>query len=127
MDKENKISEAELEVMKVLWEAERPVSSGTISKKLQERMGWDRSTVRTLIKRLHEKKAILQEKQDVYFYLPAVSEAEYLESQTKSFIKKLYGGSVKNLVASLVQNYDLSMEDIEEIKEFIKAEGAKNE
>lgn len=127
MDKENKISEAELEVMKVLWEAGQPVATGSICKLLQERMGWDRSTVRTLIKRLQEKKAILQEKQDVYCYLPAVSEAEYLEAQTKSFIKRLYGGSVKNLVASLVQNMDLSLEDIEEIKEFIKTGGAKDE
>lgn len=123
----NKISEAEFEIMKILWRAEQPVSTNDIYKQLQERMGWDRSTVRTLIKRLLEKTAIAQEKLDVYCYLPVISETEYLNIQTKSFIGRLYGGSVKSLVASLVQNNDLSHEDIEELKEFLKLESDKNE
>jgi BlaI family penicillinase repressor len=127
MNKANKISEAELAVMKILWDADQPVSTNTIYKHLQDQMGWDRSTVRTLIKRLHEKEAITQKKLDVYCYLPAISEAEYLNVQTKSFIERLYGGSVKNLVASLVQNSDLSPEDIEELKEFLKSGGNRHE
>lgn len=121
MSEINKISEAELEVMKILWKADQPVSTNIIYKKLLEQMGWDRSTVRTLIKRLHKKEAIIEKMLDVYCYLPAVSEAEYLNSQTKNFIKRLYGGNVKNLVASLVQNHDLSTEDIEELKEFLQS------
>lgn len=120
MAKETKISEAELEVMKILWEANIPVSTNNICKKLQEQTGWDRSTVRTLIKRLLEKGAIIQEKQEVYCYSAALSEAEYLNAQTKSFVSRLYGGSVKNLVASLVQNNELSPEDIEELREFLR-------
>jgi BlaI family penicillinase repressor len=127
MNKANKISEAELAVMKILWDADQPVSTNTIYKQLQDQMGWDRSTVRTLIKRLHEKKAITQKKLDVYCYLPAISETEYLNVQTKNFIERLYGGSVKNFVASLVQNSDLSPEDIEELKEFLKSGGNQHE
>jgi len=44
-----------------------------------------------------------------------------LDTQTKSFIERLYGGSVKSLAASLVQSHNLSMEDIEELKEFVKS------
>lgn len=127
MNRVNKISEAEFEVMKILWAASRPVSTNTICKQLQEQMGWDRSTVRTLIKRLCEKEAIIQEKLNVYCYVPAISETEYLDTQTKSFIKRLYGGSVKNLVASLVHNHNLSKEDIEELKEFLRSEGGQSE
>ena len=127
MDKVNKISEAELEVMKILWDADQPLSTHTICKQLQEQMGWDRSTVRTLIKRLVEKAAIIQKKLDVYCYLPAISETEYLNAQTKSFINRLYGGSVKYLVASLVQDENLTPEDIEELKAFLKSGGERSE
>lgn len=127
MNKTHKISEAELEVMKILWGVDQPLSTNYIYQQLKDRMGWDRSTVRTLIKRLYEKKAIIQEKLDVYCYLPAISEVEYLDRQTKNFIKNLYGGSVKNLVTSLVQNYGLTQEDIEELKAFIKSEGERHE
>jgi BlaI family penicillinase repressor len=127
MNKVNRISEAELEVMKILWEASEPVSTNSICKKLQEQSGWDRSTVRTLIKRLLDKEAIIQEKRDVYCYSAIISEAEYLSAQTRSFISKLYGGSVKNLVASLVENHELSMEDIEELKEFLRSGDSPHE
>lgn len=127
MNKVNKISEAELEVMKILWDADQPVSTHTICKELEEQMGWDRSTVRTLIRRLVGKEVILQKKLDVYCYSPLVSEAEYLNAQTESFINKLYGGSVKNLVAALVQNNNLSTEDIEELKTFLKERGEESE
>jgi len=126
MNKSNKISEAEIEVMKILWDEDQPVSTNIIHKQLQEQMGWDRSTVRTLIKRLLEKGAIIQKKLDVYCYAPIVSQTEYLNSQTKSFVDKLYGGSVKNLVASLVRNHDLSEEDIKELKDFLRSGGDQN-
>jgi BlaI family penicillinase repressor len=127
MNKADRISDAELEVMKILWERKQPLSTNIIYQQLKGEKGWDRSTVRTLIKRLHEKEAIIQQKRDVYCYTPSITEAEYLKAQTISFIKRLYGGSVKNLVASLVQNENLSQEDIEKLKEFIKSEGDTHE
>lgn len=127
MNKGSKISEAELEIMKILWNDDKPVSTNTIYKLLQEQIGWDRSTVRTLIKRLLEKVVIKQEKLEVFCYVPIISEMEYLNSQTKGFVDKHYGGSVKNLVASLVQNHDLSKEDIKELKDFLISGGDWNE
>ncbi len=127
MDEAYKISEAELEIMKILWEESQPVSTNIIYQRLKNQQGWGRSTVRTLIKRLHKKKAIIEKMLDVYCYSSAISKADYMDAQTKSFIKKLYGGSVKDLVASLVQNDDLSPEDIEELKEFLKSGGDKHE
>lgn len=123
----NRISRAELAVMKILWNAAGPVSTGTICKRLSKRLSWDRSTVRTLLKRLVEKGAVEEKKLDVLCYLPAVSEKDYRDSQTKSFLERLYGGSAKKLVASLVQSDELTAEDIEELREFLNGGGGRHE
>lgn len=122
-----RISQAEFEVMKILWRTDGPVSTGDIYSELSKEMGWDRSTVRTLLKRLTEKGAVTTQKLKVLSYLPAISEKEYTDEQTKSFVERLYGGSATRLVSSLVENYDLTESDIEELREILKAEGDKIE
>lgn len=123
----NRISEAELAVMKILWDAKGPVSTGAIYKELSEQLKWDRSTVRTLLRRLAEKGAVEEKKLHVLCYLPAVSEKDYRDTQTKSFLERLYGGSAKRLVASLVQSDELTPEDIQELREFLNRGGISHE
>lgn len=122
----NRISEAELAVMKILWSADGPVTTGAIYKELSDRLAWDRSTVRTLLRRLAEKGAVEEKKLEVLCYLPAVSEKDYRDTQTKSFLERLYGGSAKKLVAYLVQSDELTNEDIEDLREFLNKEGGGN-
>lgn len=126
-DNTGRISQAEHEIMKILWRSDAPVSTNDIYKELSEQMGWDRSTVRTLLKRLTEKGAVTMEKLPVISYLPAISEQEYREAQTKSFVERLYGGNAKRLVSSLVENYNLTPSDIEELRELLNSGGGKNE
>ena len=123
----SRISQAELEVMKILWQNSGAVSTGDICKKLSEQMEWDRSTVRTLLKRLTDKGSVITKKLNVLCYMPAVSEKEYCDVQTRSFVERLYGGSAKRLVSSLVENYDLTPSDIEELRDLLKSGGAENE
>jgi BlaI family penicillinase repressor len=109
--------------MKILWEAEKPVATGTICRELAEKLSWDRSTVRTLLRRLTEKGAVEEIKMQVLCYLPAISETEYLDTQTKSFLERLYGGNAKKLIASLIQSDRLSQGDIEELREYLNQGG----
>lgn len=127
MENMNKISQAELVVMQALWQVKEPVSTGDLCKVLSNQMGWDRSTVRTLLKRLTEKEAVIVKKLGVICYLPAITEEEYREEQTKSFLNNLYGGSAKRLVSSLVENYDLTQKDINELREYLNRECEKDE
>ncbi|MBP1754201.1 MAG: transcriptional repressor, CopY family [Firmicutes bacterium] len=122
-----KISHAELEIMKILWQADEPVSTNDIYKELSEKMSWDRSTVRTLLKRLSEKDAVTVKNLKVISYLPLIQEKEYRDSQTKSFIERLYGGSAKRLVSSLVENYNLTPADIDELRSLLEQGGDKIE
>lgn len=123
----SRISQAEFEVMKILWSAGGPVSTGDIYQELLKELGWDRSTVRTLLKRLTEKGAVTAHKLKVLSYLPAISEKEYCDEQMKSFVERLYGGSATRMVTSLVENYNLTESDIEELRDILKLEGEKND
>ena len=118
-----KISDSELDVMKVLWEAEDALPVTVIREKLQERKGWEATTVKTLVSRLLGKGVIAQEKRKVFFYSPLVTEAEYNEWATSNLIHRLYKGSAKNLIAALVRSDDLTEADLKELREMFVVEG----
>ena len=116
-----KISDSELEVMKVLWEAEDALPVTTIREALAKSRGWEPTTVKTLVARLVTKGVISQEKRKVFFYRPLISEKEYNAWATENLIRKLYKGSAKDLVAALVSSEGLSREDIDELREMFEA------
>ena len=117
-----KLSDSELDVMKVLWEAEDALPVTVIREKLQERKGWEATTVKTLVSRLLGKGVIAQEKRKVFFYSPLVTEAEYNEWATSNLIHRLYKGSAKNLIAALVRSDDLTEADLKELREMFVVE-----
>ena len=118
-----KISDSELEVMRVLWAADKALPVTEIRKALQLSMGWEATTVKTLVGRLCAKGVIAQEKRNVFYYSALVSEKEYNDWATGRLINRLYRGSAKNLVAALVDSEGLSAEDIEELRAMFKVEG----
>lgn len=118
-----KISNAELEVMKILWREKKAVTFADIRTELQNNMGWEKSTINTLIRRLVDKGVISAQKQDVLYYTPNVSETEYIQSEEQDFIDRIYDGSAKNFVAALCKRGKLSETDIDELKDFFKMGG----
>ena len=123
MDKPaERISDSELELMKVLWEAEDALPLAVIREKLRKTRDWEPTTIKTLLSRLVSKSAVRQEKREVYYYSPAISEREYDEWATGELISKLYKGSAKNLVAALVNSKELSESDIAELRAMFRVE-----
>ena len=117
-----RISDSELEVMKLLWRSEDALSSTEIREELQKSMGWGATTIKTLISRLLGKEVISQEKRNVFYYRALISEKEYNSWATGRLINRLYRGSAKNLVAALVDSDGLSAEDIEELRPMFRVE-----
>jgi len=117
-----KISDSELEVMRVLWAAGCPLPITEIRQALQQKMGWEATTVKTLVGRLLAKGVLAQQKLKVFYYSALVSEQEYNDWATGNLIKKLYKGSAKALVAALVQSDGLSKDDLDELRSFFKME-----
>ena len=64
------ISEAEFEVMKIVWKY-APVSTNEVTEKLTQTTNWNPKTIQTMLKRLAAKKAITYEKQGRVFVYPA--------------------------------------------------------
>ena len=118
-----KISDSELEVMHVLWEAGDALPITDIRQILRDRKGWEPTTVKTLVQRLVGKGVLEQEKRKVFYYRPRVSEEEYNDWAVSGLVHRLFRGSAKALVATLVKSDGLSDADIAELRELFKVEG----
>ncbi|GFI48168.1 penicillinase repressor [Lachnospiraceae bacterium] len=120
MERKAAVSDAELEILEVLWSAEGALNAGEIRARLGEDKSkrWERTTVLTLIQRLLKKKAISQEKREVYYYAPCIRREEYVKEETRQFVDKFFKGSSRNLAAALVNSEALSKEDIDELRNY---------
>ena len=118
MKKKAVVSDAELEILEVLWSADRALNASEIRGRLNESRNWERTTVLTLINRLLKKDVIRQEKREVYYYAPCIRREEYVKEETKNFIEKFFQGSSKSLAAALLDSEALTKEDIEELRDY---------
>jgi BlaI family penicillinase repressor len=125
MAKIPKISESEWEVMKVLWKTS-PKTANEIVDELKGKTRWKRETIRTLINRLVQKKALgFEKKGRQYNYFPRLTEAEGIKAEAKSFVKRIGGGTIEPMLMAFVEEKQLSAEKIERLKSILnKAETA---
>ena len=117
------ISEAELEVMKILWELGNATSSQIVDS-LTKTTEWKPKTIQTLITRLSSKGAIKSENtgSKAYLYSPLISEGEYKTYANNSLLQKLYNGSLNLMLTSFIKEQKLSKEDIDSLKKLLDEE-----
>lgn len=114
-----RISDAEWLVMKVLWQ-ESPLTASSVIEYLKLETNWNPKTIQTLIGRLVKKGALdINKDANLYQYYPLVSQEECMREETKSFLQKVYGGSLNLLLANFVKSENLSPEEIEELKSLL--------
>lgn len=116
------ITDSEYEIMRVLW---RDDTKKTVSDVCEGLTGkdWTPSTVSTLLQRLAKKEVIgFEKKGKAHYYYPLINKEEYSVSETRSLIKKLYDGSLKNLVAALADNKAISEDEIDDLKKMFDLE-----
>lgn len=122
-----KISEAEWEVMKILWD-KSPRTANDIVDQLTGRTHWKRETIRTLINRLVSKKALKFEKKGrQYHYFPRVSRAECVRAETESFVSRFGAGAIEPMLAAFVEEKKLSAEKIAKLKRILDEKRADDE
>lgn len=113
------ISEAEFEVMKLVWKY-APINTNEITERLTKITSWGAKTVQTLIKRLVNKGALTYEKQGrVFVYTPLVKEDEYLNQESHSFLKRYYDGNLTAMVSSFLEHDTLSEDDIAALRSLL--------
>ncbi len=117
------ISEAEFEVMKIVWKF-APVNTNEITEQLLKTTAWSPKTIQTLIKRLVTKGALTYEKQGrVFVYTPLVKEREYVNQESRSFLKRFYGGEISAMLSAYIESDQLSKDELEKLRVLL-AEGS---
>jgi BlaI family penicillinase repressor len=120
------ISEAEWEVMNVLWE-KAPQTANEVIFSLRERTDWKPKTVRTLLDRLVQKQVVgVNKNQKVYTFFPLYSQDECQHAEAQSFIKRIYGGMLKSMLVQFIQEESLSKEDINELRSTLDNKSKKS-
>ncbi|MBQ8299147.1 MAG: BlaI/MecI/CopY family transcriptional regulator [Clostridia bacterium] len=120
------ISEAELEVMQVLWQKGASTSLEIISE-VKKKKEWKNNTIMTLVTRLVNKEFIdvIREDKSLLIYKPKVSEYDYKSKETNNFIDKLYNGSINNMLVAFAKSKKLSKQDLEDLIKLVGDEEDK--
>jgi len=117
----DRVSNSEQAVLRALW-AREPVTAADLAEAMAQEHGWSLSTVKTLLARLVEKRAIVTEKDGRRFvYRTVIAREDFVADQSRRLIDELFGGRAAPLVAHLARRNALAPEDVAEIEELLKA------
>ena len=133
MPKLPQISDAEWEVMKVVWD-HGPLTAGEVVRRLSDdrRQGsgggepaWAPRTIKTLLSRLVKKRAVevkTCEGGKKFLYRPRVSREECVRQESRSFLSRVFDGSVAPALLHFLQSSRLSGEDLQKLRETLRVE-----
>lgn len=117
------ITDAELEIMQVLWKNKQCDLNGIIEE-LNSDTDKNRNTIKTLLRRLILKGSVESKKTNAKetVYIPKVSKDRFLSNQNESFLKKLYNGKTGNLLLNFVENKKVSKEELQKLIDILESE-----
>jgi len=115
-----KISEAEWEVMRIVWNRS-PLSAQEITEKLSQKRPRHPKTIRTLINRLVKKGALGHKKMGkAFLFLPLMDESKCAMEESISFLDRVFGGSLHPMIAQFIEHQKLSAEEIQELQKILR-------
>ena len=115
------ISEAEFQVMKIVWE-HAPVSTNQVTEYLVRTTKWSPKTIQTMLKRLVQKKALTYVKEGrVFIYTPLFGHEDYVNQESRHFLQRFYNGNVVSMVTAFMDMEELSQQEVDELKELLSA------
>jgi BlaI family penicillinase repressor len=110
------ISDAEWEVMNVLWQ-QSPLTGSEVVERLKPTKDWSPRTIKTLLNRLVKKHALgFETERNFYLYRPLVTRNACVRKESRSFASRVFGGETGAMLVQFVRQADLSAEEIEELK-----------
>ena len=115
-----KLADTEWKIMELLWE-KGPLTTMELTRELETSMGWTKSTVITLLKRMDGKGSVYFESVDkTKKYFPSIQREEAELEETKSFLNKFYKGNLGLMISNLINQEALTKEEIEELHKIIE-------
>jgi predicted transcriptional regulator len=119
MEKHLSVTNAEWPVMELLWQS--PKTLMELVGALNEQMGWSKSTVATMVRRMDDKGLITFHTEGrTKIFRPAVSREDVTIRETTSLLERAYNGSIGLLVSAMAHRNDLTKADIEELYAILK-------
>ncbi|UTX66864.1 CopY/TcrY family copper transport repressor [Streptococcus oralis] len=113
------ISDAEWQVMKIIWMQGEQTSTDLI-RVLAERFDWSKSTIQTLLARLVEKECLSRKKEGKFFVYSALLTLDQSRDLLVQDIKdKVCSRRIKNLLADLIVECDFTLADLEDLEAVI--------
>ena len=115
------ITKAQEEILKVLWDIEEGVVTDVIDQLTEPKPAYN--TVATVLKVLEKKNYVTHKKYGkTYVYYAVVSKKEYAQHLLKQTFKGLFNNSLNQMMSSFVKGKDVSLHELEELKELIENE-----
>ena len=115
------ISEAEFQVMKIVWE-HAPVSTNQVTEYLTRTTKWSPKTIQTMLKRLVQKKALTYDKEGrVFIYTPLIGQQHYVNQESRHFLQRFYNGNLVSMMTAFLDMEELSQQEVDELKELLSA------
>ena len=119
MEKQAVLSASEWKIMELLWQC--PYTLMELVAELGQTIGWSKSTVATMLRRMEEKAIISYTEQGrTKMFSPALSREDVAARETNRLLRRAYNGSIGMLVNAMAQRNDLTKEDIEELYEILR-------
>ena len=114
-----KIGNLQLKIMRVLWE-QGEATARQITDAVSKIEPVAHSTIQTLLRKLEVKKAVAYKERDRTFVFHAlVSESEVTQTATNDLISRVFHGSLSGLVAHVLDNEDISDEEMAKLRKLI--------
>jgi BlaI family penicillinase repressor len=119
-----KITQAEWEVMRILWDADDPLSAAEVIARLEEKSNWNPKTIRTFLARLVQKQAVKAHKLgspgfELLHFTPLIDEVSMLRAKQETFLGQFFGGTVRSMLAGCIQSGEISVDELLQLREMI--------
>lgn len=120
MPKSPSISDAEWEVMRIVW-ARSPIAASEIVAALAPARSWSPHTIKTMLNRLVKKGALTFKGEGKrYLYFPKATQAQCTREESRSFLDRVFGGAVGPMLNHFVSSHKLSPEEIAQLKALLE-------
>lgn len=119
--KEIELTEAEWNIIKVVWEHE-PCTAPAIQQLLERETSWTYSTVRTLMDRMVAKGLLAAQKErNITLYSSAITKAQAQRGELLYALRNAFNGALTPMVQCLIEAKDLNAEELAQLESLIKA------
>jgi BlaI family penicillinase repressor len=127
-----RITQAEWEVMRVLWDAEGLLSASQVTAQLAVKSRWNPKTVRTFLNRLVQKKAVAAitpgpNGSALLHYAPLIDEVSLLRAKQETFLGRFLGGTIQAMLAGCIQSGEIPVDELIQLREVIDRQVSEQE